>query len=133
MFLWDSVHKNQPTNQVSADWMLCFDSVLLFTTQTVGIGLKADFPAQVTGLITTFPSFGYSNVINLCRSQVKNQRAEYIMACKKLAGLLSNKGYTGITRLIGFAIERTMLEESDPNDPRVNICSYAGNGVGQQW
>jgi len=81
----------------------------------------------VVALVVSAPVFGYGNTVSLCRSQVKNQNSDGVTACKKLAYTLRNTGKTLLTRSIGFAIERTMSEVIDPDDPGVRHWQLRGD------
>ncbi len=70
-------------------------------------------------LTVTDPMVGYGNMTELCRLQARNRRTEGIIACKKLAGTLRNHGYSTMTRGIGYALEKAILTELDPNDPGI--------------
>lgn len=78
--------------------------------------------AAYYGLMTltlTDPMVGYGNMTELCRLQARNRRSEGMIVCKKLAGTLRNHGYSMMTRFIGYALEKAMLTELDPNDPGI--------------
>ena len=62
---------------------------------------------------------GYGNMVELCRLQAVNQRAETIKACKNLAQTLRTNAYTSLSRSIGYVIERVMLKAINPDDPGV--------------
>ena len=78
------------------------------------------------GLIVTNTSVGYNNTAELCRIQARNQRAKAIEACKKLAQILRNYGYSLMTRTVGFGIEKAMLRDIDPDDPRIRSWQLRG-------
>lgn len=65
------------------------------------------------------PTVAYSNILELCRTQIKQQRNDTIRACKKLAGILRNSGHDFVSKDIGYAMEKTMLATIDPDDPGI--------------
>lgn len=78
-----------------------------------------DAASWAMAVIVAAPSFGYSNVIDLCRAQARKQHSEGVAACRKLALVLRESSNSVLAASIGFAIDRTMLEEIDPDDPGV--------------
>jgi hypothetical protein len=72
------------------------------------------------------PNMSWSQLVELCRLQSRSRRAEGIIACKKLSDTLRNHGYSMMTRGIGYALEKYMLTELDPNDPGIRQWQIRG-------
>jgi len=80
----------------------------------------------LTWLMAKTTTVAYNNTVELCRIHSRNQRSETTKACKKLARILRNSGKSTVTRQIGFAIEKAMLKEVDPGDPRIRHLQLIG-------
>lgn len=74
----------------------------------------------------TPPSAAYQNTVELCGIQARNQRTDTMNACKTLARILRENGYSSITRAISYAIEKVMLRAIDPDDPQIRYWQLRG-------
>lgn len=94
----------------------------LFVPQLGGSVEGAAF-TSVMSIIVASPSMSYSLIIELCKTQVKSQRADTIKACNKLASMMQAHALTALTKSIGYALERVMLEIKDADNPRIHFLS----------
>jgi len=61
----------------------------------------------------------YQKLTELCREQSSQQYEQGIALCKKLAKLMQRRGTTALSRMIGFAIEKNIVENINPDDPAI--------------
>ncbi len=65
----------------------------------------------------SFPS--YTGVFQLCKSRVAVSDRKAEAACLHIAGRMRSQSDTLIGRMVGYALERRVLQQIDPYDPEV--------------
>ena len=103
-----------------------------FTPESEEMLLKFNMTPKMAAFYTaasvfvTASNMSWAQLVELCRLQSRNRRTEGIIACKKLGDTLRNRGYSMMTRGIGYALEKAMLTELDPHDPGIRQWQIRG-------
>jgi hypothetical protein len=71
------------------------------------------------GLWIYTPSATYQNLTKYCMGRARDRHTEGVTACRNLARLMRNSGYTSLTRSLGYHIDKEMLRAANPQDPEI--------------